>query len=216
MFLIYLLTWIPAFAFPLSHIVQIDKMVRTGNTKDVSAYTFYGYFLGNMGAYLFTEKYMDPRTILGYLLTAFLEIVIVSLTKINMKNIYDEENEKRSALWSTIFSAIIIFIFVLYIINYQQKYLHQLSSYAGILPALMFPLATIFQIQRIISTGQLLGVSCKAWIFQIMANIGAYFLTGKLMNLKSISAFLLTAILDVIILGLYFFYKGNPWGCIFY
>lgn len=239
----HILTWVPAFAFPLSHLVQIDKMVRSGQVGDVSPATFYGYFLGNMGAYLFTEKYADPRTIFAYLLTAFLEIVIVSLTQIGtyfFVNKYNDEEQNmyeknKYKLWSILLSAIIISIFVYYAINYQQKYIKRISSFAGFFPAIFFPLATFFQIWRIIKTGQptkntnkitttlghdklarthLHGVSCKAWILQIVANIGAYLLTDKLTNLKSITAFLLTAILDVIIIGLIYFYSGSLWECV--
>ncbi len=214
----YILTWIPAFAFPTSHLLQIYKMISSGQVKDVSAKTFYGYFIGNMGAYLFTEKYTDPRTILAYLLTSFLEIVIVTLTETGtqFQNIKKElkDETKRYKLYAIILSAIMIAILVLYIINYQQKYLKKIASYAGFLPALLFPSATIFQIWKIVNTGKLLGVSCKAWILQILANIGAYFLTSKLMNLKSIMAFLLTASLDLVIVLLYFYYGGNPWDCI--
>jgi hypothetical protein len=210
-----ILTYVPAFAFPISHLIQIDKMIRSGEVKDVSALTFYGYFLGNFGAYLFTEKYNDYRTIFAFLLTAFLEIVIVVLTQIGTNIENDEMYEKNKyKLFGILTLSTIILIITYYSINYQRKYIKQISSIAGIFPAIFFPLATFFQIWKIIKDKELRGVSCKAWIFQIVANIGAYLLTDKLTSIKSISAFLLTAILDIVIIILIHVYGGNLWNCI--
>lgn len=201
----YLLTWVPAFAFPLSHLVQIYKMLKTGEVQDVAVLTFYGYFLGNMGAYLFVEKYFDIRTLMAFVLTAFLEIVIVS--------IWAYKKGDKKVMGSAIISGMSIASIVFYLILTEHRLLKTISSFAGYFPSLFFPLATMIQLVKIAMSGTLYGVSCKGWILQIVANIGAYLLTGKLRDLKSITAFLLTAIIDVAIVIVYMIYSKSIWKC---
>jgi len=187
------LSWLPAFAFPMSHIVQIFKMFEAKSALGVSPITFAGYFFGNMGAYIFSEKYIDARTLMGFISTALLEIVIVSMVGYYTKG-----------LWATILPWIIGLIIgavVFFIIRRtKQKKLEKYASVAGYFPAILFPLASVAELIRAIRSPSLKGLSCSAWVWQILANIGAYFLIGKFKNFKNISGFLGTALMDVIIL----------------
>jgi hypothetical protein len=200
------LTWIPPIAFPLSHIVQIVRMVSEGKVGGISPITFAGYFFGNMGAFLFSEKYKDPRTLLGFVLTGILEIVIVSL--------WFHYQGNRMGWIITITVGIIIGIIVLVLILTQKKKLKKIASAAGFFPAVLFPLATVFQIIRIARRRTTVGVSCAGWTLQILANLGAYFLIGKYKNFKNIGAFLGTATLDVVIVIMYWLMGGKMADCV--
>jgi uncharacterized protein with PQ loop repeat len=81
------------------------------------------------------------------------------------------------------------------------------SFIAGWLPAIILPTATYIQLHKIIQTKHVAGVSQSAWLLYAIANIGAYIFTDKLLAPQAILAFLLTAILNLIIAVLVHKYK---------
>ncbi len=200
------LTWIPAIAFPLSHIVQIFKIVHTKQIAGVSGVTFGMYFFGNMGAYLFANKYLDIRTLLSFVLTAILEVVIVALIAYYKGN--------KSLMIGAIVTGIIVGGIVLTLILTQRDKVKKIANAAGYFPAVLFPLATIFQLVKIIDKHSIAGVSCAGWSLQILANIGAYFLIGRWLDFKNIGAFLGTGVIDVLIVYFYWKYGGDMLSCI--
>jgi hypothetical protein len=200
------LTWIPAFTFPLSHIVQIARMIQTGTVSGVSPWTFGGYFFGNLGAYIFAEKYSDIRTLLGFILTAILEVVIVTLWFYYM----GMTGWAVVTVWSALFTAFLAYMFI----STHEDDVKKWAEVAGFFPAIFFPAATAVQLWHIVRDKTIDGVSCAGWSLQILANLGAYFLVGKLTDIKNIGAFLGTAVLDVLIVYYYLQMGGDLWGCL--
>ena len=71
----------------------------------------------------------------------------------------------------------------------------------GWLPAVILPLSTGLQLVKILTAHSVKGVSILSWALFGFANLGAYFYTDKLLKPQAILAFLLSAILDFIIVG---------------
>ena len=184
------LEWIPAITFPLSHVFQIHKIFMNETIEGVSFWTFYGWFLGNFGAYLFTDKLTDIKTILAFLVTGLLEIVICIILQHGNK------------LYQTLIllSTLAISAGVYYLAKYKKKYLDKISSIAGYFPAILFPLMPLLQAWTLLTSKSAKGVSIPQWILQIFGNIGAYILTGHSGNIKAISAYIVSAIIDVIVI----------------
>lgn len=74
------------------------------------------------------------------------------------------------------------------------------TKLAGLLPTIILPTATGLQLIKML-TGAVDGVSAISWLLFGFANLGTYFFTEKLGSPQAIIAFLLTAILDFIIVG---------------
>lgn len=72
---------------------------------------------------------------------------------------------------------------------------------AGWIPAVTLPLATCFQLGKILKTRSAEGVSAVTWLLFGFANLGIYIFTEKYGVIQSILAQLLTAILNFIIVG---------------
>lgn len=178
--------------FPGSHIVQIRKIIIENSVEGVSSLTFIGYFLGNMGAYLFSQKYTDIRILSSFILTAILEVVIVAMTAYY--------NGRTRIMWSVIFSGLLVGVLVFLMIVYKRDWVKKNAGIAGWFPAIIFPGSTVFQLTDIIGHKNIHGVSCLGWIMQVFANLGAYLLVGKPDNPQNILAFIGTAIVDIIII----------------
>jgi hypothetical protein len=71
-----------------------------------------------------------------------------------------------------------------------------LSQIAGILPAIVFPAATGFQLLRIFRARSAAGVSAATWILFGLANVALYVYTEHYADWQSIIGMLLTALLD--------------------
>ena len=154
-----------------------------------------------MGAYLFAEKYTDIRTLLSFVLTAILEVVIVSLVAYY--------NGNYTVMKIVIGVAIVIGILVAVLVTTSKDWLKRHSGIAGIIPAVAFPGATIIQFKKILDQKDISGVSCMGWIMQVLANLGAYFLVDKLDSVQNIMAFLGTAIIDILIIIFILKKKGS-------
>lgn len=77
-----------------------------------------------------------------------------------------------------------------------------LIKFAGWLPALIIPTATIIQLGTIVKNHSTQGVSYLTWSLFGVANIGLYIYTEKYSALQSILGLLGSAVLDFIIAGL--------------
>ena len=80
---------------------------------------------------------------------------------------------------------------------------------AGWLPAVILPLSTFLQLAKIIKSKSSQNISWLAWFLFGLANIGAYIFSGKYTSVQSILAFLLSAVLDFMIVGFLFYYKSD-------
>jgi hypothetical protein len=76
---------------------------------------------------------------------------------------------------------------------------------AGILPAIIFPAATLLQIVRIVRHRSTLGVSKTTWLLFGLANIALYVYTERYGEWQAIAGLLLTAVLDFVIVALAMF-----------
>lgn len=72
------------------------------------------------------------------------------------------------------------------------------QSLAGWLPALIFPTATLFQLIPVLQ-GKTAGVSTISWMMFGFANLGAYIFSNQKFTLQIILAFLVSSIMDFII-----------------
>ncbi|MBD1868997.1 hypothetical protein H6F95_17180 [Cyanobacteria bacterium FACHB-471] len=78
------------------------------------------------------------------------------------------------------------------------KRIEYLQSWSGWLPAIIFPSATLFQLISVLQ-GQTTGVSIVSWTMFGLANFGAYLFSTQKYTLQIILAFLITAIMDALI-----------------
>ena len=78
-------------------------------------------------------------------------------------------------------------------------------AFAGWMPAIILPLATLDQLRTILFSGHIEGVSAITWFLFFLANAGALFIgraETKLAMLQMGLAFGLTAVLDLVIVAL--------------
>jgi hypothetical protein len=80
-----------------------------------------------------------------------------------------------------------------------------LNYLAGILPAIIFPAATLLQIVRIVRHRSTAGVSKTTWLLFGLANIALYVYTERYGEWQAIAGLLLTAVLDFVIVALALF-----------
>lgn len=78
--------WLPAFILPVSTILQLLKLLHSKKGENVSLLAWFLFGLANIGAYVFSEKYASIQSILAFLLTAFLDFVIVFVLVYYKKN----------------------------------------------------------------------------------------------------------------------------------
>ena len=82
----------------------------------------------------------------------------------------------------------------------------------GWVPAVILPISTALQLAKILSVKSVKGVSILSWFLFGLANLGAYFYTDKMLKPQAILAFLVSAILDFIIVAVAIKFKspGKP------
>ncbi len=80
-----------------------------------------------------------------------------------------------------------------------------LNQLAGIIPAIVFPVATLIQLIRIVTQRSAAGVSATSWILFGVANIAIYFYAERYTEWQAIAGMLLTALLDFVIAGIAIF-----------
>lgn len=86
-----------------------------------------------------------------------------------------------------------------------------LSQIAGILPALIFPAATLMQLVRLLRSRSPGEVSVLAWFLFGIANLGIYFYAERYTEWQAIVGMLLTAAIDFVIVGVALYYRQlNP------
>ncbi|MBI5769080.1 MAG: hypothetical protein HZA93_14895 [Verrucomicrobia bacterium] len=77
-----------------------------------------------------------------------------------------------------------------------------INQIAGILPAVVFPAATLVQLVRIVRQRSAAGVSVSTWLLFGFANLGIYFYAERYGEWQAIVGMLLTAVLDFVIVAL--------------
>ncbi|HVU25345.1 MAG TPA: hypothetical protein VHE13_14555 [Opitutus sp.] len=76
------------------------------------------------------------------------------------------------------------------------------SQVAGIVPALIFPVATAVQLVRLLRSPLTGGISVATWLLFGFANLGIYFYVERYAEWQAILGMLVTAVLDFVIAGL--------------
>jgi hypothetical protein len=76
-----------------------------------------------------------------------------------------------------------------------------LNQIAGILPAVVFPTATLLQLLRIWRQRSTAGVNVSTWVLFGLANVAIYFYTERYAEWQAIIGMLLTAVLDFAIVA---------------
>ena len=195
--IIELLRWSPGIISPLSNIMEIIKMYKTRKSEGVDSLTYLLFFLGNIGGFLFNRKYKSIKTWLAYILPSILEIYILIL-KFKYEN-----NEKQKLAFSIPLSSILgITLFGIFFFKNNKKFklmINYISDYGGFLPGLLYPIASILQLVKIIKSDNVKGLSEYTWILLFICNVGLYFLSGRYYNWKSILGFLGSAILNIVV-----------------
>jgi uncharacterized protein with PQ loop repeat len=71
--------WLPAIIFPVATLIQLISILRRRSSQGVSwiAWTLFG--VANISVYVYTEKYLAPQTIIGFLGSALLDFVIAAM-----------------------------------------------------------------------------------------------------------------------------------------
>lgn len=77
-----------------------------------------------------------------------------------------------------------------------------LNQIAGVLPAVIFPLATLVQLWRILRDRSAVGVSLTTWLLFGFANLGMYVYTERYTEWQAILGMLFTAVVDFGIVAL--------------
>lgn len=77
-----------------------------------------------------------------------------------------------------------------------------INQLAGIVPALVFPAATLVQLARMLRARSAAGVSIPTWILFGFANVAIYVYAERYLEWQAIVGMLVTAVLDFVIAGL--------------
>lgn len=85
-----------------------------------------------------------------------------------------------------------------------------LNQIAGILPAIVFPAATLVQLVRMVRARSAAGVSVSTWLLFGFANLAIYFYAERYTEWQAIVGMLLTAVLDFVIVAFALFGFRSP------
>jgi hypothetical protein len=78
-FVMELAGWLPGVIFPGATALQLYKIWKGGTARGVSISTWSLFAIGNVGLYIYAQKYASLQLIVGLLGTAVLDTVIVVL-----------------------------------------------------------------------------------------------------------------------------------------
>ncbi|QKI88728.1 hypothetical protein [Thiomicrorhabdus xiamenensis] len=71
--------WIPAVILPTATFIQLVRLAVVRSAVGVSLSTWLLFGFANLGLYVYTEKYFEVQSILGLLVTAVLDFIIVAM-----------------------------------------------------------------------------------------------------------------------------------------
>lgn len=75
----YIAGILPAIVFPVATLVQLGRMVRRRSAEGVSVTTWLLFGFANVAVYIYAERYGEWQAVVGMLVTAVLDFVIVAL-----------------------------------------------------------------------------------------------------------------------------------------
>ena len=88
--------YIPAIVYPTATIVQLLYLIKAKSSEGVSVITWGAFALGNVSLYIYTEKYTEIQSIVGLLVTAVLQLLIIVFVLKYRKNPNDLLNDIQS------------------------------------------------------------------------------------------------------------------------
>ena len=84
-----------------------------------------------------------------------------------------------------------------------------ISDIVGVIPAIVFPTATLYQLIHLYRAKSSEGVSALAWAAFFIGNLSVYFYTEKYFQLQAIVAFLVTGVFQLMIVMLAMKYRAK-------
>ncbi|WP_163833747.1 hypothetical protein [Spartinivicinus ruber] len=78
-FILEVAGWLPAIVFPIATFLQLWVVLKNRSGEGVSKTTWLLFGIANVGLYIYAEKYDSIQSIVGMLLTAGLDFLIVFL-----------------------------------------------------------------------------------------------------------------------------------------
>ncbi|HVS52132.1 MAG TPA: hypothetical protein VHD62_07220 [Opitutaceae bacterium] len=76
---------LPAIIFPAATLAQLLRMIRHRSTAGVSAATWLLFGVANLAIYVYAERYAEWQAIVGMLLTALLDFIIVGVALVGFR-----------------------------------------------------------------------------------------------------------------------------------
>ncbi|MDE1460779.1 hypothetical protein [Spartinivicinus poritis] len=76
-FILEIAGWLPAIVFPVATFLQLWVVLKNRSGEGVSKTTWLLFGIANIGLYIYAEKYDSIQSIIGMLLTAGLDFLIV-------------------------------------------------------------------------------------------------------------------------------------------
>jgi uncharacterized protein with PQ loop repeat len=70
---------VPAVVFPVATLMQLVRIVRSRSAADVSITSWALFGFANLAIYVYAERYTEWQAVMGMLVTAALDFVIVGL-----------------------------------------------------------------------------------------------------------------------------------------
>lgn len=187
-------SWIAMWCFPISHFMQIEKVISSKHTDDISYITFLSLIIGNMASFIYTNKMTNIRSWFNFILPSILEIIVILAVYYK----HDKHREKKIMIIGFIITSVLIGFLILNLDNLKK--IRNRDIY-GIVPAILFPIGTFFTLYKLEKSYKKGGSnSIFSWVLFTIGMIGVFILDGKYKDIISISAFLIPAVLSSLII----------------
>lgn len=182
-------SWMAMISFPLAHFLQLIKIINEQHAKDVSYLTFGTLILANIASFIYTNKALDLRSWFNFIIPSVLQLLIILI-------ILNKEHQSKETLLFLISFAIIVPISIYYYLHASEY----LRNFIGFFPAFLFPVSIIFTLYKLYNNkSKQQANSIFSWYLMVFGMIGAYIVDERYLELKSIFAFLVPALLSGIV-----------------
>ena len=186
-----IITNMTMFGFPISHLMQLQKVISTNDTEDLSIWTFILFIVANMSAFIYTTKGFNTPNIMNFIIPSIIEGVLVYY--IMKRDKYDDINRFLSMVF-----CIVVIIFGCIAVLYKFP---RITKYSGWIPAVVMPISIIMELISLYQKKKPNEKTDKStlisWVLILIALIGSYILAGRYGSIESISSFLIPSILSI-------------------
>ena len=183
-------SWIAMLSFPISHLLQIKKILTEHHVEDISYLTFSSLIIANITSFIYVNKIQDLRIWFNFIIPAILEFITVLII------FYHRDKKRERRLF------IISFIIICLIFGYSYfNYRHYLHNIAGLITAIIFPMSVIFTLHKLyLSKHPKQANHIISWYLMITGLLGMYIISEEYTDWKAIMAFLVPAILSGLVI----------------